>query len=162
MIPDLRGAVLSPEVVALVNELPNVDRQNEEIIGRLFVHGGLGHAHKGPDSVMRQSIRVPEGQFMWKPAIVVMPEPGELEIEFSNDDPVSHHAALVPSNGDKQIVMLPVHTRGKAKVRLDGPGYYWFGCPVSNHAGRGMLGLILVRGNTPKHARLDRPEQPRP
>ena len=32
------------------------------------------------------------------------------------------------------------------RLRLDQPGLYWFGCPVSNHAGRGMLGLIVVAG----------------
>lgn len=85
---------LDPQVVALVNELPAVDKQNKEIIGRLFAHGGLAHA--------------------------------------------------------------------KARITLDGPGYYWFGCPVGNHVGRGMLGQILVKGDVPDEARLDRPDQPRP
>jgi PQQ system protein len=153
---------LNPEVVALLNELPNVDKQNEEIIGRLFAHGGLSQAKEGKDGIMRDEIRIPEGQFIWKPAIIVMPHAGELEIDFFNDDGISHHAAIMPSNGDKQFLMLPIHTRGRATVRLDGPGYYWFGCPVANHAGRGMLGLILVRGDVPPEAKLDRPKQPRP
>lgn len=38
----------------------------------------------------------------------------------------------------------------------------WFGCPVANHVGRGMLGLILVRGDVPAIAKLDCPEQLRP
>ncbi len=38
---------LNPDVVALLNELPNVDKQNEDIIGRLFVHGGLSEAKEG-------------------------------------------------------------------------------------------------------------------
>ena len=91
-----------------------------------------------------------------------MPRPGELEVELSNDDPYVHHAAIFPSNGDKQFVMLPIHSRGRARITLDTPGYYWFDCPVGNHAGRGMLGLVLVRGDAPAEARLDRPEQPRP
>jgi len=153
---------LDPEMVALVNELPALDRQNEAILGRLFAHGGLGHAEKGKDGVMRGRVRVPAGQFIWKPAIIVMPEGGELELEFINEDPVSRHAAILPSNGDKRFLDLPIETRGKARLQLDGPGYYWFGCPVANHAGRGMLGLILVRGDPPPEARLDRPKQRRP
>jgi len=47
-------------------------------------------------------------------------------------------------------------------VRLDQPGLYWFGCPVSNHAGRGMLGLVMVKGETDPAARLERPRQVRP
>lgn len=39
---------------------------------------------------------------------------------------------------------------------------YFFECPVANHAGRGMVGLILVEGEVPPEARLDRPWQPRP
>ena len=153
---------LDPRVVGLVNELPNVDRQNKAIIGRLFAHGGLAHAKAGADGVMRVEVRVPPGELIWTPAIIVMPRPGELEVDLFNDDPYVHHAAILPSNGDKQFVMLPIHAGGRARVTLDGPGYYWFGCPGANHVGRGMLGLILVRGDVPPEARLDRPEQPRP
>ena len=153
---------LDPQVVKLVNELPGVDKQNEEIIGRLFAHGGLAHAKEGSDGVMRVDVRAPDGELIWTPAIVVMPRSGELEVELFNDDPYVHHAAILPSNGDKQFTMLPIHSRARARVSLDGPGYYWFGCPVGNHVGRGMLGLILVKGDVPDDARLDRPEQPRP
>lgn len=161
----LRPAVLKqldPEVVNLVNELPAVDKQNEEIIGRLFAHGGLGKAKQDNDGVYRAKIRVPPGQFIWKPAIIAMRHSGELELEFSNDDPFSHHAALLPSNGGRVLLTLQSHETGKTRIRLDGPGYYWFGCPVANHAGRGMLGLVLVGGETPAAAKLDRPKQQRP
>jgi PQQ system protein len=153
---------LDPQVVKLVNELPGVDKQNKEIIGRLFAHGGLAHAKEGSDGVMRVDVRAPSGELIWTPAIVVMPRPGELEVELFNDDPYVHHAAILPSNGDKKYVMLPIQSQGRARLTLDGPGYYWFGCPVGNHVGRGMLGLILVRGDVPDEARLDRPKQPRP
>ena len=153
---------LDPRMVELVNELPAVDQQNEEIIGRLFAHGGLGHAKEGPDGMMRIDIRVPSGQLIWNPAIVVMPRAGELEVDLFNDDPYVHHAAILPSNGDKQYLTLPIHTRGQARLTLGGPGYYWFGCPVGNHVGRGMLGLILVKGDVPDEGRLNRPDQPRP
>jgi PQQ system protein len=152
---------VTPEVAALLNELPNVDRQNKEIVGRLFPHGGLSEARLDEDGVMRDEIRIPEGQLMWNPAVIVMPRAGELEIEFVNED-ILPHAAFMPSNGDRKFLLLPVHRRGKTKLRLDGPGYYWFGCPVGNHAGRGMLGLILVRGDVPAETKLDRPKQPRP
>ena len=153
---------LDPEVVELVNELPALDRQNEATIGRLFVHGGLAHAKEGKDGVMRVDVRVPPQELIWKPGIIVMPHPGELEIDLFNDDTWTHHAAILPSNGDKQFLTLPIHSRGRARLSLDGPGYYWFGCPVHNHVGRGMLGLIVVRGNVPAEGRLDRPGQPRP
>lgn len=153
---------LDPQVVKLVNELPGVDKQNKEIVGRLFAHGGLAHAKEGADGVMRVDVRAPSGELIWTPAIVVMPRPGELEVELFNDDPYVHHAAIMPSNGDKQYINLPIHSKGTVTVNLDGPGYYWFGCPVGNHVGRGMLGLILVKGDVPAEGRLDRPKQPRP
>ncbi len=59
-------------------------------------------------------------------------------------------------------MLLPIHTRGRARIRLDQPGLYWFGCPVANHAPRGMLGFVFVRGEQPDEAKLDRPRQPRP
>lgn len=153
---------LSVNMVELVNELPKLDKQNEAIVGRLFAHGGLDKAERGKDGVWRAKIRVEPASFIWKPAIIVMREEGELELEFSNKDPYSHHAAFLPNNGDRVVLTFAPGQRGRARVQLDGPGLYWFGCPISNHAGRGMLGLILVSGEVPAEAKLDRPKQKRP
>lgn len=152
---------LNPRVVRLVNELPEVDNPNEAIIGRLFAHGGLSHAKLGADGVFRDRVYVPKDQYIWYPSIISMERGGELEIEFSNDDVVTH-AVFMPHVGERQAMVLPVQRAGRLRVKLDQPGYYWFGCPVSNHAGRGMLGLVLVKGEVPDEARLDRPAQPRP
>lgn len=153
---------LNPPMVRLVNELPRVDNVNEDLIGGLYARGGLGHARPGDDGVMRIGVRIPSGEYIWRPAIIVMPRGGELEIDFYNEDPYSYHAALVPSSGEWHSMVLPVYSRGRTRVRLDQPGLYWFGCPVANHAPRGMLGFIFVRGDAPAEAKLDRPPQPRP
>ncbi len=153
---------LNPRVVRMVNYLPRVDDQNKAMVARLIGHGGLGRAALGSDGVMRATIRIPPGEYMWYPSIVVMPRGGELELDFYNEDPFSYHAAILPSVADRQAIVLPVHTRGRARLRLDQPGMYFFDCPVANHAGRGMVGLILVEGEVPAEARLDRPRQPRP
>ena len=152
---------LDGEVVDLVNYLPEVDDPNEAIVARLFAHGGLSHAERGDDGVWRDRIYVPEDEFIWKPAVIVMERPGELELEFHNDDRHAH-AAYLPHSADWQNLPLPEHSGGSARMKLDHPGLYWFGCPVGNHAGRGMLGVIIVEGEVPADARLDRPPQPRP
>ncbi len=152
---------LNPRVVRMVNFLPDVDNPNEAIVARLFAHGGLSHAKAGKDGVFRDKIVVPENQFIWEPAIIVMRRAGELELEFHNADQ-AFHIAFMPSDGERQVLELPAHKAGRVRVQLDQPGLYWFGCPVSNHAGRGMLGLIIVRGGVPAEAKLDRPKQPRP
>jgi PQQ system protein len=152
---------LNPDVVELLNALPAVDHSNEAIVGRLFAHGGLSHSRVDPDGVMRDEIRIPPYQYIWEPAIIVMPHAGRLALDFSNDDE-THHIALMPSDGERQVLDLPIHTRGRVEVYLSQPGLYWFGCRVSNHAGRGMLGLIVVKGETAAVAKLDRPSQERP
>jgi PQQ system protein len=152
---------LNPDVVGLLNALPELDHQNEAIIARLFAHGGLSHADVGPDGVMHDRIIVAPNQFIWQPAIIVMPRAGELDLDFSNDDH-NFHVAFMPSDGDRQVLQLPTKTGGRVRVSLGQPGLYWFGCPVSNHAGRGMLGLIVVAGEVPVEAKLDRPPQKRP
>jgi PQQ system protein len=90
-----------------------------------------------------------------------MPRGGPLELRFSNYDQ-SYHVAYLPDNGGRQVLELPSGKGGIARINLDNPGLYWFGCPVGDHVGRGMLGLIIVKGEAPAEARLDRPEQPRP
>jgi len=160
----LRPSVLSqldPATVRLLNELPEVDRPNEAIVARLFATGGLARAEEGADGVLRASVSAPAGQMIWKPAIIVMPRGGELELLFSNHDDALHMAFL-PSNGGREIVELPQGQAGRARIRLDGPGLYWFGCPVGNHVGRGMLGFVLVKGDAPTEAKLDRPPQQQP
>ncbi len=152
---------LNPDVVRMVNELPEVDDPNEAIVARLFAHGGLSHARLGDDGVFRDEIRVPKHEYIWKPAIIVMRRGGDLELDFANEDEALH-IAFMPSNDNRRVVELPAKQRGKIRVRLDAPGLYWFGCPVANHAGRGMLGLVLVKGDVPAKAKLDRPRMPRP
>ena len=152
---------LNPRVVALVNELPAVDDPNEDIVARLFPHGGLSHAKLGSDGVFRDRIRGPKNEYIWEPSVIVMDHGGDLELEFSNEDQ-NFHIAFLPSVGERQVLELAVHTAGRARIHLDQPGLYWFGCPVANHAGRGMLGLVMVKGNVPPEARLDRPRQRRP
>jgi PQQ system protein len=149
---------LDTDVAALVNELPNVDHQNEAMVGRPFAHGGLTRATLSPDGIMRDRVRVPSNEFIWKPAIVVMPRGGTLELDFTNEDQ-NHHAAFMPNNGERQVLDLPPHTRGIVRVQLDAPGYYRFGCPVADHAGRGMLGLVIVKGEVAAEAKIDRPRQ---
>src|SRR5919205_2828056 len=152
---------LNPRVVRMVNYLPRVDDPNEAIVARLFAHGGISHAELSGDGVFRDRIRVPKNEYIWEPAIVVMKRAGDLELEFQNEDE-SVHMAFLPSTGERETLTLPVEGGGRARIHLDQPGLYWFGCPVANHAGRGMLGLVLVEGELPPQAKLDRPRQPRP
>ena len=160
----LRPSVLTqldPPVAQLVNELPQVDHPNKGLVAKLFALGGLAHAEEGADGVLRVRVRVPKHELIWEPAVIVMPRGGELELEFVNEDE-AYHMAFLPNNGGRQVLELPVRAAGRARIRLDQPGLHWFGCPVANHAGRGMLGFIFVYGEVPAEARLDRPEQPRP
>jgi PQQ system protein len=153
--------LLTPRLVAVVNELPNVDYPNKEIIGQLFAQGGLGHAVDGADGMMHITLHIPDGKLLWEPAVIVMPHVGKLAIEFQNHDQY-FHLPLLPSIGDRQIIELPTHTAGIAQIELDEPGFYAFQDAVANFAGRGMLGAILVAGEVPASAKLDRPAQVRP
>ena len=144
-----------------VSEL-GLDRQNGASIGRLLNHGGgLAHVEEGPDGRMRAQIRIPEDELTYEPSILVMPHGGEIDLELFNDD-TNTHCALLPSNGDYQWVWLPNYSRGTATINLDGPGIYWYSSNVGNDEGRGLMAAIVVLGDVPEEARLDRPDQPRP
>jgi PQQ system protein len=152
---------LNPRVAALVNEFPNLDHPNEDVIARLPGHGGLARAKVGADGVMRAAVRAPYGQFIWEPSVIVMPRGGELELVFTNHDQALH-AAIVEGASEELLVWLPARSAGRVRVRLEHPGLYKYTCPVANHGSRGMLGLIIVGGEVPPEARLDRPPQRRP
>lgn len=144
----------------VVSEL-GLDKQNGASIGRLLNHGGIGHVEEDSDGRMKVQIRIPEDELTYSPSITVMPHAGELEIEFFNDDK-NTHCAMVPNNGGYKWIGLPNHSTGKMTVTLDGPGYYWYSSNFGNDEGRGLMGAIVVMGDVPEEARLDRPAQPRP
>ena len=149
------------ELSAAVKEL-GLDIPNRATIGRLITHGGgLGHAEEGADGRMSAQVRIPPDETIYEPSIIVMPHAGDLELEIFNDDE-NTHCALLPSNGDKRWIWLPVYSRGVVTLNLDGPGYYWFSSNVGNDEGQGLFGAIVVLGDVPEEAKLDRPPQPRP
>lgn len=153
--------------MATMSDLPSgaselgLDKQNGASLGRILGRGNVGHAEEGADGSMHATIRIPADELVWDPSIVVMPRGGDLELELLNDD-LNTHCALLPSNGDRKFIWLVNHSRGTASLNLDGPGYYWFGSTTGNDEGRGLTGAIVVMGDAPAEARLDRPTQPRP
>ncbi|MBV9805146.1 MAG: hypothetical protein JO130_18245 [Solirubrobacterales bacterium] len=140
-------------------ELPELARQNGATLGRVLGSGTVGHAEEG--SPMRATVRIPEDELVWEPGILILPHGGDLELTLINDDK-NTHCAVLPSNGDSQFIWLVNHSKGKANLNLDGPGYYWFGSRTGNDEGRGLTGAIIVQGDTPDEAKLDRPPQPQP
>jgi PQQ system protein len=141
--------------------LPELTKQNGATIGRLLAIGNVGRAEERADGRMRATVRINIDELAWDPAVLVMPHGGELELELINDD-MNTHCALLPSNGDSKFIWLVNHSRGMATLHLDGPGYYWYSSPTGNDEGRGLTGAIVVMGEVPAEARLDRPRQPRP
>lgn len=138
-----------------------LDTQNKATIGRVLATGKIGFAEEGPDGRMKATIRIPPDELVFEPSVLVLPHGGDLDLELINDD-MNTHCALLPSNGDSQFVWLVNHSKGTATLNLDGPGYYWYSSPTGNDEGRGLTGAIVVQGDAPPEARLDRPKQPRP
>ena len=147
--------------VSKKREMPELDRQNGATLGRMLGRGSIGEAEEGSDGKMRAKIRIPEDELVYEPGILVLPHGGEVEIEFTNDDK-NTHCAVLPCNGDYKFIWLVNHSRGTANLTLDGPGYYWYGSRTGNDEGRGLTGAIVVQGDAPPEARLDRPPQPQP
>jgi PQQ system protein len=136
-------------------------RQNGTTLGRVLGRGSVGLAEEGADGRMRATIRIPEDDLVYEPRVLVLPHAGEVELTLINDDK-NTHCAVLPSNGDYQFIWLVNSSKGTAVLDLDGPGYYWYGSRTGNDEGRGLTGAIVVQGDAPPEARLDRPPQPRP
>ncbi|MEU4674984.1 MSMEG_3727 family PQQ-associated protein [Amycolatopsis sp. NPDC023774] len=141
--------------------LAELSGQNKATIGAVLGTGSIGRATERPDGTMEGTIRIPEDAMTWEPGVLIMPHAGILELTIINDDK-NTHACLLPSNGDRQFIGLLNHSKGSATLELDGPGCYWYGSPAGNDEGRGLQGAIVVSGEVPPEAKLDRPAQPRP
>ena len=138
-----------------------LDGQNKATLGRVLATGTIAEADERADGSMEATIRIGEDAIAWEPSILVLPHGGDLHLTVINDDK-NTHAALLPSNGDQKFLWLLNHSKGTATLSLDGPGYYWYSSPGGNDEGRGLTAAIVVRGEVPPEAKLDRPEQPRP
>jgi PQQ system protein len=138
-----------------------LDGQNKAALGRLLASGNIAQATEREDGRMQATIRINPDELCWDPSILVLPHGGDVDLELINDD-LNTHCALLPSNGDRKFIWLVNHSRGRASLNLDGPGCYWFSSPTGNDEGRGLTGAIVVLGEVPPEARLDRPAQPRP
>ncbi|CAN5271412.1 multicopper oxidase [soil metagenome] len=144
----------------LLSEL-GLNAQNRATIGRMLGTGSIARATERADGTMEGTLTIMEDSGGWEPAVLVLPHGGVIELTVINDDK-NTHSALFPSNGDKQFLGLLNHSRGKATLTLDGPGFYWYSSPGGNDEGRGLTAAIVVLGEVPPEARLDRPDQPRP
>ena len=146
---------------AATADVQNLDKQNGVTLGRILGRGSVGQAEEGSDGKMRATVRIPPDELVFEPRVLIMPHGGDLELEIINDDNNSH-CAVLPCNGDSQFIWLVNFSKGRANLNLDGPGYYWYGSRTGNDEGRGLTGTIVVGGDVPDEARLDRPPQPRP
>jgi len=146
---------------ARTEDVPNLDRQNGATLGRILGRGRVARAEDGPDGKMTATIRILEDELVYDPGVLVLPHAGEVELTLINDDK-NTHCAVLPSNGNPQFIWLVNHSKGTATLHLDGPGYYWYGSRTGNDEGRGLTGAIVVEGDAPPEAKLDRPPQPQP
>lgn len=138
-----------------------LDGQNRTALGRLINTGNIGYAEEGSDGVLRATVRIPEDNLCYDPSILVLPHGGDIVLTLINDDK-NTHCAVLPSNGDPKFIWLVNHAKGTATINLDGPGTYYYGSASGNDEGRGLTGAIVIGGEVPDHAKLDRPAQPRP
>ena len=136
-------------------------KQNGVTIGRVLGRGNVGVAEEGSDGKMHATVRIPMDELVFHPGVLVLPHAGTLELEIVNDDNNSH-CAVLPCNGDSKFIWLVNFSKGRATLELDGPGYYWYGSRTGNDEGGGLTGTIVVGGEVPDEAKLDRPKQPRP
>jgi PQQ system protein len=153
-------ATLVPDRASMFSEI-GLDTQNKAGLGRIIANGPIARAEEGVDGRLSAQIRIPPDELIFDPSILVMPHGGDVELEIVNDD-TNTHCAHLPSNGGSKWMWLPVYSRGRVTLNLDGPGQYWFSSNIGNDEGRGLIGAIVVLGDVPPEARLDRPPQPRP
>jgi PQQ system protein len=141
--------------------VPGLDRQNGATLGRILGRGSVAVAEEGSDGRMRATVRIPEDELVFEPGILVLPHAGTVELTLINDDK-NTHCAVLPNNGDFKFIWLVNSSKGTAVLELDGPGYYWYSSRTGNDEGRGLTAAIVVQGDAPPEAKLDRPPQPRP
>ena len=106
------------------------------------------------------TVRIPEDELVFEPGIIVIPHGGELELTLINDDK-NTHCAVLPSNGDYQFIWLVNHSKG-SKPHARRARLLLVRLRTGNDEGRGLTAAIVVQGDAPGEAKIDRPPQPQP
>jgi len=132
------------------------------IPGQLFADGGGGYASVAADGVAHIVVERRPRETILHPSLIIMKRPGDLEITFSNNDPQAHLLLVAQSDGAQQVLDLPPLQAGTSRVHYGTPGLYLLADAVGNEMGQGTMGFVMVQGETPDGARLDRPAQRRP
>ena len=136
-------------------------KQNGTTIGAVFGRGSVGVAEEGADGKMHATVRIPLDELVFEPRVLVMPHGGDLELEIINDDNNSH-CAVLPNNGDAKFIWLVNFSKGIGDAQPRRPGLLLVRLRTGNDEGGGLTGTIVVGGEVPDEAKLDRPPQPRP
>ena len=137
-------------------------KPNHMISGQLFANGGGATAAFGSDGIARVTIERRPKETILHPAIILMGHPGDLEITFSNNDPQAHLLLVTQSDGAQQVLDLAPNQAGTTRVHYGTPGIYTIADAMANEMGQGMQAFVLVQGEVPPTAKLDRPKQRRP
>lgn len=164
MLPVALTALLceSCSMIPLLRAMLGTRKPNRMIPGQLFANGGGGYARAGSDGVARISVERRPRETILRPSLIIMERPGDLEITFSNNDPQAHLLLSAQSDGGQQVLELPPLQAGRARMHYGSPGLYLIADAMANEMGQGMLAFVMVQGEVPAPAKLDRPRQPRP
>ena len=149
-------------MVPLVEAMLGTSRPNHRIPVQLFAKGGGSHATVGADGVARVSVERRPREVVLRPSLILMNQPGDLVITFSNNDPQAHLLLVAQSDGAEQVLELPPQEAGRVRVHYGTPGLYLIADAMANEMGQGMMGFVMVQGEVPAPAKLDRPPQRRP
>src|SRR4051812_47161338 len=130
--------------------------------------GRAGLRARGPDPAAWGHGRAHAHQRRQEHALCGPAEQRRLHVHLArepfqgNGDDKTTHGASLRRTGDYMFIWLVTHSRGGAPLERDGRAYYWYAPRRGNEGGRGLPAAIVVSGDPPPEARIDRPPQPRP
>lgn len=149
-------------MLPLLRAMLGTRKPNHMIPGQLFANGGGAHAVAGADGVARIAVERRPKETILRPSLIIMDRPGDLEITFTNNDSQAHLLLAAQSDGAQQVLELPPLQAGRSRVHYGSPGLYLIADAMANEMGQGMLAFVMVKGEVPAPAKLDRPRQVRP
>lgn len=152
----------SCSMLPVVRAMLGTRKPNHMISGQLFANGGGANASLGADGVAHVTIERRPREVILHPALVLMAHPGDLEITFSNNDPQAHLLLAAQSDGAQQVLDLAPLQAGTTRVHYGTPGIYTIADAMANEMGQGMQVFVIVEGEVPPSAKIDRPRQRRP
>ena len=111
--------------------------------------GGSGsNTSKSSGVAAQQTVSISEKEFSLDPSTVNIGRSGAVTFKVTNNGQITHALEIEGKGMEDETESIEPGESATLTVQLDQPGSYEMYCPIDDHEGKGMKGVVRVGGSS--------------